>query len=120
MPIETTITLAAALAFLTESMTEYLCQPIQAAIKRHLSFDLPMRYAAAGVGVALAFAYGLDLLTAAGVPAQHPAVGVILTGLVIGRGSNYLHDFTALFQKAQTGGLAVRCSLPAGGRRGGR
>lgn len=47
-------------------------------------------YAAAALAVALCLAYGADLFGLFGLP--HVAyVGEILTGLVVGRGSNYLN-----------------------------
>lgn len=78
------------LAFLAEGMTEYLFADL---------FDLGgldrkyLKYVAAVVGVAMAVLYRLDLLSAYfGLVAVHQAVGWVLTGLVIGRGANYVHD----------------------------
>ena len=43
-----------------------------------------------GIGVALAF--GIDLFEVIGIAAKVPYVGMVLTGVVISRGSNYIHD----------------------------
>jgi hypothetical protein len=51
-----------------------------------------LRYVACIAGIALAFAYRADLLLWFGFPAYHPAIGMALTGILIGRGSNYMHD----------------------------
>jgi hypothetical protein len=62
-----------ALAFLAESLTEYLfAAPLSAA---RLPADV-IRYVAVAVGVLLAWAYDLDI-----------------TRDVLGRGASYVHDF---------------------------
>jgi len=76
------------LAALVEGIVEYAGARIPAAIKQ---------YAAAGIAIALCVAYNADLLALLGLTAPYPYVGAIATGLILGRGSNYLHDFTARF-----------------------
>lgn len=49
-------------------------------------------YIAAALGVGVCIAYEADLLAALGLP-QVAYVGPILTGLVIGRGANFLNVF---------------------------
>ena len=44
------------------------------------------------VGIGLAVAYRADALALFGLVAWAPWIGWVVTGLVIGRGSNYLHD----------------------------
>lgn len=46
-----------------------------------------------GTGILLAFQTNIDSLALLGVQTQNPLVGVIITGLVIGKGSNFAHDF---------------------------
>jgi len=89
------------LAFLAETLTEYFARPF---IKfESLPGNVPangqrvipafvLRYLAALVGVALAVAYRADVLALFGLVAWTPIIGWIVTGLIIGRGSNYLHD----------------------------
>lgn len=56
------------------------------------------------VGVLLALVTGADMMQAAGLSMKLPIVGQICTGLLISRGSNFLHDLlesmAALKQKA--------------------
>jgi hypothetical protein len=95
--------LAFALAFIAESMSEYLFATWLELIEKRwpaLEEAQPMRYVSLLVGLALAFAYQLDILYEAfGYVAIWPWVGMLITGLVIGRGSNYLHDFWSTYLK---------------------
>lgn len=82
------------LAFIAESMTEYF-------------FDtLPkyQKYIAAGVGILLAVAFRINGLVTFDFIDFSSAlaywVAVILTGLVIGRGANFVHD---VMQRISTG-----------------
>lgn len=54
-----------------------------------------LRYVSLIFGIGAAIAYQIDLLGALGLPAVYPLVGWIATGLIIGRGSNYLNDFVS-------------------------
>lgn len=49
-------------------------------------------YTAIVLAVAVCVAYSADLLALLGLVPAYPIIGQILTGLVIGRGSNYLND----------------------------
>jgi hypothetical protein len=96
------------LAALSEAIVEYLFSPI---IKAQdpaetqqptgaLDWrDLALRYTAAGVGVALSVTYQADLLEFFGLAAPWPWVGWLITGLLIGRGSNFVHDFAGRWLK---------------------
>lgn len=80
-----------ALAFLCESLTEYFfAEPLEG-----LGIDTKyLRYVAAVVGVGLALLYGLDALRDfLGLNARIFPLGEVLTGLILGRGANYVHDF---------------------------
>jgi hypothetical protein len=44
------------------------------------------------VGLGIAFAAGMDLCSAAGVPIQVPVVPQLITGILISRGANYVYD----------------------------
>ena len=83
------------LAFLTESLTEYIFgTPLD---KLGVSkYKWVLMYISAALGVFLAFWYQLDLVNLlAGVLGENIApspVGFALTGLGIGRGANYLHQ----------------------------
>jgi len=84
------------LAFLTESLVEYLFGAIVEHVPALDPYRWLLMYVAAGVGVTGSFIYQFDLLHLLGdyVSAEIPVhwFGVLLTGLSIGRGSNYLHD----------------------------
>ena len=108
------ILLAFALAFLAESMTEFLLNTVlRATVKKHpwIAELEPMKYAALCVGVLMALMYNVDLiLEAFGQVARVPWFGVVLTGLAIGRGSNYIHDFLEALPATTAGGTAKRGS----------
>jgi hypothetical protein len=59
--------------------------------------DLVSKYAAASVGVALCFLYQVDVVALVGLnPVWQPGA-FIVTGLLIGRGSNFVHDFVKTY-----------------------
>jgi hypothetical protein len=51
------------------------------------------------LGVVAAVAYQADIFTIVGLTPIIPAIGYVATGLVIGRGSNYLNDFVTAIRK---------------------
>ena len=58
-----------------------------------------IKYISLVLGVAIACLYRVDILAATGLIAIHPIVGYVVSGLIIGRGSNYLNDFVSVFKK---------------------
>ena len=48
--------------------------------------------ASALIGIGVALVFGVDLFEMVGVTAAVPYVGMVLTGVIISRGSNYIHD----------------------------
>ena len=91
----TGIGFALLLAFLVENLVEYLVGPLLDWIGNQTGFGFGRRYVAAGVGVALCVAYGLDILGGFGFQCGSPLIGLVISGLVIGRGSNFMHDLIA-------------------------
>jgi hypothetical protein len=90
-----TLTAILLLAWLTEAIVEYAARPWLKPAGRTAPGEKPLtlRYAAMGLGVLLAVAYQADLLALVGLISPiSPYVGYVVTGLVIGRGSNFLHD----------------------------
>lgn len=79
------------LATLVEGMLEYFGARVPAPYKA---------YVGALVGVLVCLAYRADLLLLLGYPAQFPYAGEILTGLVVGRGSNYVNDLWELVRRS--------------------
>jgi hypothetical protein len=109
------LTLILLLAFLAEGLTEYFARPFFPNLPKPEPEPPPLappdidgtsvppppavrfspmwlRYVSMLVGIGLALAYRADLLLWFGFPAWHPAIGMVLTGILIGRGSNYMHD----------------------------
>jgi hypothetical protein len=78
-----TIGLVLALTILTEGIIEYLGKPLNARYKP---------YAAALLSTVVCVLYNADLLAMLGYAALVPYIGAVLTGLLIGRGSNYVND----------------------------
>ena len=97
------IAVAFALAFLVESLVEYLLGTPMEHVAALKPWKWSLMYIAAVVGVALAIYWQIDLIAivANGVASMTgmdlvwkvSIIGQILSGLVIGRGSNFLHDF---------------------------
>jgi len=84
-------------AFLVESTTEYIFSPWVdlAKAKWPVVEQLePLKFIALIVGVLVSFGFELDLIVVAfpDVTPQAPWFGLLLTGLLIGRGGNFVHD----------------------------
>ena len=54
---------------------------------------LALRYVSVIIGIALCIVYNVDLLLQFGLVPLWPWVGSMITGLLIGRGANFVHDF---------------------------
>lgn len=95
--MDTAVSLGTALvvAFLCEGVTEYFFEGPVKGLKLDVVY---LRYVSALVGVALCVAYGIDIFEELlDVSAGYGVVGEVLTGLVLGRGANYVHDFYSRF-----------------------
>ena len=112
MPLEIIailITVALILAFLAESMVEYLFGTPMDHIPALKPYRWLLMYVAIGVGIFFTLYWKIDLLaiianavaklTGVEFTWKVSLVGQILSGLIIGRGSNYLHDFLLKFLK---------------------
>lgn len=90
------ISLALALAFACESGVEYVLGTPFDKFPKLAAFKWALMYVSLGVGVGLAFLYSLDLFALiTGDPAT--VQGIALSGMIIGRGANYLHDFVSRY-----------------------
>ncbi len=82
-----TLGLITALSVIIEALMENFATNVEAQHKRWLT---------AAVGIVLCIAYGADILALLGFISTFPYVGgyigQILTGFLIGRGSNYIND----------------------------
>jgi hypothetical protein len=98
-----------ALAFLTESLVEYLVGTPLAKIPKLAKFAWLLIYVSAIAGVGLALYWHIDLIAVIANWIAKVAdtetewnvttVGQVLSGLAIGRGANYLHDFLTRYLK---------------------
>jgi len=79
------------LATVAEALVEYYVAPF---FKRPDGSTMEsVKYVSMLVGIALAIAYDADLLAILGLTTAIPLVGPIITGSLVGRGSNFIHDF---------------------------
>jgi len=88
------------MAALTEALVEYFISPwlkregAEYPEREELVRTMLLRYSAAGVGVFLCIVYGMDMLAMVGLTSGIlPIAGPVATGLLIGRGSNFINDF---------------------------
>jgi hypothetical protein len=83
-------------ALMVEGLVEYVFGEIANHVKTLEPYKWLTMYIALAVGVGGALVYQFDMLVVfaqwANVPIEHNVYGVVLTGLAIGRGSNYIHD----------------------------
>ena len=90
------ITLALALAFAAESGVEYILGTPFKKFPKLQALSWLLMYVSLGVGVSLAFLYQLDLFALiTGEPAT--VQGIALTGSMVGRGANFVHDFASKY-----------------------
>ena len=87
-----TLTIAFTLAILVEGLIEYF-------VAKKDTSQPWLKYVAAGVGVFVCVVYKVDILASLGAVTAIPHVGSVLTGLIVGRGSNYLNDFISKVKK---------------------
>jgi hypothetical protein len=62
------------------------------------------RIGAIAVGMLLAFGTGIDLFEALEVPISIPFLGKLLTGLLLSRGANFMHDILGSVSTVYTNG----------------
>lgn len=56
-------------------------------------------YVALVAGVGLAIGYKVNIPATVGITSQVPLLDFIVSGIIIGRGSNYLNDILSTFKK---------------------
>ena len=100
------------LAALVESLVEYLVRPlvkpwvtpgagaeppspVEPAPEEVDWRALLLRYVAASTGILLCCAFQVDLLAYAGLQSPYPWIGQVITGFIVGRGANFVHDFAS-------------------------
>ncbi len=80
-----------------------LCEAIWETIKMtwengKISLD---RVGALLLGILLAVATRMDILSLAGLNAIHPVIGIACTGVIVSRGANFTHDLLNLMSDTQ-------------------
>lgn len=60
-----------------------------------------LRYVSLALGIVLAFAYNVRIPQMFGVMATNPLFDYFLSGIVIGRGSNYVNDLFSRFRSKE-------------------
>ena len=91
------ITLAIMMAVTVEGTVE-ICKSI---VRAFVSSDIKTavtQAAALGISIALCLAAGADAYAALGVEFHIPFLGMVLTGILASRGSNYISDFVKQLQ----------------------
>lgn len=93
------VVLALVLATLVEGFVEYIFGTLFDKVPKLAGYKWALMYLSLLVGVGLAFYYAIDMVSliannAGGAVAVTP-VGIILSGLIIGRGANYINDFVS-------------------------
>ena len=93
------------LATIAEALVEHLFAPILDAKEPNSTEPEPeqvlnwpavaLRYVSVLIGVALCIVYRVDLLACFDLVSPWPWVGWVITGILIGRGSNFIHDFAS-------------------------
>ncbi len=81
------------LATLLEGFIAYLFGEGQGEKRNYL------KYVALVFGTIMAVSYKIDIPAMVGLTSPYPFVSFILSGLVIGRGSNYVNDLIGSFRK---------------------
>jgi hypothetical protein len=90
------LTVCFALAFLTEAFVEYFVGQWFDKVEKLKPWKWLLMYVSAVVGVCLSIYYKLDLISLI-MQTECTIVGMVLTGMAIGRGSNFLHQFVSQF-----------------------
>jgi len=82
--------------FLTLLVLAVVCEAVVEWLKHVFTLSSPLitELTALMVGLILAFGSQVDLFDLIGIEFVIPYVGAILAGFLIGRGSNYIHDFS--------------------------
>lgn len=97
-----------ALAFLVETLVEFLFGTLFDKVPVLAPHKWALMYIAVLVGIVGAFLYHFDLLEILGETVKaEPAItvtwyGEAITGIAIGKGSNYLHQFISQFFPSKT------------------
>jgi hypothetical protein len=103
MTLIAALTLAVIIEVLIEALKPLLA-PLATPLDPHIALYL---YIAAAIGLAMSFMFQVDLVAslleaATGAHYAPTVLGIVLTGLFIGRGSNVIHDLIRRFAPSPT------------------
>lgn len=90
--------LVCALAVVTEAIVQY-AKEIGKAIGAREWKRVITQAMALVIGIMLCLASGADLFAASGIALQLPYVGIVLTGIIISRGANYVSDLVGRLEQ---------------------
>lgn len=79
-----------------EGISEFFVMPFIDMLRARISDALRQqlgRLWSGALGVLIAWELGTDVFSLLGAQVVHPVVGLVLTGLLFGRGSNWVHEF---------------------------
>jgi hypothetical protein len=97
----TTLVIILLLAFLTETLVEFVFADLFEHIPAAEPFKWTIKYVAIAVGIGGAFVYGFDLIALLSQYLENTITatpfGITITGIAIGKGSNYLHQIISQF-----------------------
>ncbi len=90
-----------ALAILTEATIQFFIMDTPAfvsAVVKNTEFTpdfspFTLRCISAVIAIAYAYNMNLDIFELLGFPSRIPYIGIIATGIIASRGSNFVHDF---------------------------
>lgn len=104
LPVLVTLAIILLVAFLVETLVEFVFADVFLQIPGAAQFKWTVKYIAIAVAVYAAFWYRFDLVALLSAFLDSPQVeistfGMIITGVAIGKGSNYLHDLIDRFFK---------------------
>ncbi len=97
------IILLLVMAIVVEALIEY-AKTIGKAFTNGGMKTAVTQLAAIALGVLLCFMTGGDLFTVVGISFVWPWLGIVLTGIIISRGANYVSDFIKRLQSLNTEG----------------
>lgn len=90
------VALSLALAFIAESFVEYLFGQAVDHAPALAPYRWLLLYVALAAGVGMCWWYQADLLSII-LEQQPTTLGVVLTGLIVGRGANFVHQFVSQY-----------------------
>ncbi len=96
------IVLVVVMAVLVEAFIEYAKSFIKMVSDGEIKTAITQVIAVVAA-VALCMAAGADLFAALGIAFAFPWIGIVLTGILISRGANYMSDFIKRLQNVKGG-----------------